>query len=46
MRSETAPSVGDKVADFALPDSNDESWQLSSHTASGFCLLVFYRGHW
>jgi peroxiredoxin len=46
MESAPVPSVGDKVADFTLPDSAGAAWQLSSHTSSGFCLVIFYRGHW
>jgi peroxiredoxin len=46
MESAAIPAVGDKVADFALPDSSGSTWRLSSHITSGFCLLIFYRGHW
>jgi peroxiredoxin len=46
MEPASTPSVGDQVADFTLPASDGTSWTLSSQTARGTCLLVFYRGHW
>ena len=49
-----APKVGEKVRDFALPDSNNQPVKLSELVAGlgtepgkgRYLLLVFYRGYW
>jgi peroxiredoxin len=42
----SAPRVGDRVADFALPDALGRSVSLSSRLANGPVVLTFYRGGW
>ena len=37
---------GDKAPDFALPDVNGETVQLSQLLAHGPVVLIFYRGGW
>jgi len=46
MSANQAPSVGERVENFTLLDSSAVAWELSSHVASGWCVLDFYRGHW
>jgi peroxiredoxin len=46
MSTNQAPPVGERVEDFTLLDSDGVPWTLSSRVASGWCVLVFYRGHW
>jgi len=41
-----APTVGDRVADFTLPNQEGRPVSLASLHANGPALLVFYRGHW
>jgi peroxiredoxin len=39
-------AVGNTAPDFELPTSRGNYRRLSDLLAGGFCLLVFYRGHW
>ncbi|MFZ1889430.1 MAG: hypothetical protein WAU33_15490 [Candidatus Binataceae bacterium] len=41
-----SPSIGDTVADIALSDTDGKSRRLGEFAAGGFCVVVFYRGHW
>ncbi len=41
-----AIKAGEVAPDFALPDSKDTPRRLSELARGGYCLLVFYRGHW
>ena len=38
--------IGAAVPDFALPDSDGASTQLSQLLSSQRIVLLFYRGHW
>ncbi len=40
------PVVGERVADFELPDSAATPRRLSSFVTSGPVVLIFYRGSW
>jgi peroxiredoxin len=40
------PIIGDKFADFTLPDHSGQSWQLSRVLDKRALVLVFYRGDW
>ena len=45
--SASAPRVGQKAPDFALPDTQNHTVSLSQTLAqSNGVLLVFYRGYW
>ncbi len=50
--SKGAPKVGQKAADFTLPDSSGKSVKLSDLFAASqgqkapWVLLIFYRGYW
>lgn len=41
-----APAVGERIADFTLPNQEGRPVSLASLHAKGPALLVFYRGHW
>jgi hypothetical protein len=41
-----APQLGDKLADFELPDVRGGTWALRDARARGPVVLVFYRGFW
>ena len=41
-----APKVGDRVADFTLPNALGNSVSLFARLAQGPVVLVFYRGGW
>lgn len=41
-----APVVGDRIADFTLPNQEGRPVSLASLHANGPALLVIYRGHW
>lgn len=41
-----APAVGERIADFTLPNQEGRPVSLASLHANGPALLVFYRGHW
>jgi peroxiredoxin len=38
--------VGERAADFVLPDQTGREWGLRAALAQGPVLLVFYRGDW
>ena len=43
---DTALQVGDRVADFSLPNQNGESKSLSDLLKAGPLVISFYRGGW
>lgn len=43
---ETVLTVGDKVPDFTLPDTNEQCISLSSCLATGPVVVTFFRGQW
>ncbi|OIQ48941.1 hypothetical protein BerOc1_03697 [Pseudodesulfovibrio hydrargyri] len=43
---EKALKVGDRMPDFALPDSNGTKVRLSAALANGPLVLTFFRGQW
>jgi hypothetical protein len=44
--STSAPRVGEKAPEFALPDQNSKQVALADLLSSKGALLIFYRGHW
>jgi hypothetical protein len=44
--SAQAPRVGEKAAEFSLPDQNGKSVALSDMLSPNGAVLIFYRGHW
>lgn len=40
------PAVDETVPDIELPDSDGKPRRLGEFAAGGFCIVVFYRGHW
>jgi peroxiredoxin len=38
--------AGEIAPDFMLPDSLETPRRLSELASAGYCLIVFYRGHW
>ncbi len=47
--SRSAPNalgIGDRVADFTLPQAGGGSVSLASQRAAGPVVIIFYRGHW
>ncbi|MFZ0658051.1 MAG: hypothetical protein WAM05_04995 [Candidatus Binataceae bacterium] len=40
------PALGETVPDIALPDTGGKSRRLGELASGGFCVVVFYRGHW
>ncbi len=42
----TPLAVGSTAPDFALPDSEGQTWRLSEMIADGPAVVVFYRGYW
>ncbi|MGO2010885.1 peroxiredoxin-like family protein [Pseudoalteromonas sp.] len=44
--SDKALRIGDKVADFTLPDQNGTAIKLSNLLAKGPIVVSFYRGEW
>jgi hypothetical protein len=44
--STSAPRVGEKAPEFALPDQNGKQVALADLLAGKAALLIFYRGHW
>jgi hypothetical protein len=44
--STSAPRVGEKAPEFALPDQNSKQVALASLLSGKGALLIFYRGHW
>jgi hypothetical protein len=44
--STSAPRVGEKAPEFALPDQNSKQVALADLLSGKGALLIFYRGHW
>ena len=44
--STSAPRVGEKAPEFALPDQNGEQVALADLISPKGAVLIFYRGHW
>ena len=47
--SRSAPNalgIGDRMADFTLPQAGGGTVSLASQRAAGPVAVVFYRGHW
>ena len=44
--SAQAPRVGEKAADFSLPDQNGQQVALADLISPSGAILIFYRGHW
>jgi hypothetical protein len=44
--STSAPRVGEKAPEFALPDQNGKQVALADLLSGKAALLIFYRGHW
>jgi hypothetical protein len=44
--SAQAPRVGEKAAEFSLPDQNGTSVALVDLLSPNGAVLIFYRGHW
>lgn len=38
--------VPDRVPEFSLPNQLGETTSLTQVSATGYALLIFYRGHW
>jgi peroxiredoxin len=45
-RGEVGPKVGERLADFDLPDENGKLVSLASLLQSGPAVISFNRGHW
>ncbi|HEV2045780.1 MAG TPA: hypothetical protein VGQ95_04195 [Chthoniobacterales bacterium] len=44
--SMSAPRVGEKAPEFALPDQNNKQVALADLISPKGAVLIFYRGHW
>jgi hypothetical protein len=44
--STSAPRVGEKAPEFALPDQNGKQVALADLISPKGAILIFYRGHW
>jgi len=44
--SASAPRVGEKAPNFALPDQNGNPVALTDLLSPNGAVLIFYRGHW
>ena len=44
--STSAPRVGEKAPEFALPDQNGKQVALADLISPKGAVLIFYRGHW
>lgn len=44
--ADTAPSVGDRAPDFALPNVHGKEIRLGDLIGRGPVVLAFYRGAW
>jgi hypothetical protein len=44
--STSAPRVGEKAPEFALPDQNNKQVALADLISPKGAVLIFYRGHW
>lgn len=44
--STSAPHVGQKAPDFALPDQNGKQVALADLLSPNGAVLIFYRGYW
>ncbi|MHB8383260.1 MAG: hypothetical protein ACYDC3_13090 [Candidatus Binataceae bacterium] len=46
MDQQQPPAIGATVPDIELPDSDGHPNRLSAIASAGYCVVVFYRGHW
>ncbi|HVA76413.1 MAG TPA: hypothetical protein VNF27_00885 [Candidatus Binataceae bacterium] len=46
MSEPHTPALGELAPDFALADTGGTIRKLGELAAPGFCVVVFYRGHW